>query len=91
MYRNLLPKQATSYLGNLFKSHNTQTAVFFPAIRSCYRCFSLKRELKEVEIAKNDRGYEIERSDVSSKKPRKNVPFVKELFAGRYNKVLLSF
>ncbi|KAL4226656.1 acyl-CoA dehydrogenase [Mactra antiquata] len=49
-----------------------------------------KQESKEV-VTQGEEGHYVERHDDASGKPKTNIPFVKELFMGRFDKEMLLF
>ena len=88
MFRNVLSKRTTTGFVQLFQLKSRRSVKSVDNLSIWCRCYAAKVQTKEkVEVAKtDDKGHDIERSEEPSK-PAKNVPFAKELFAGRFTKV----
>lgn len=46
-----------------------------------------QQEKSQTDVARTDEGHYVERHEGAPSKPRTNIPFVKELFLGRFDKV----
>ena len=82
MLRNILFKSS----GAISSSRNTK--------KQCASCLNLVRrnlssvaESKQTSVTTSDEGHEVERSVKTDNRPITNIPFAKELYLGRFDKV----
>ena len=54
------------------------------------RCSSTVPATGSSAVEPSDKGHDVERHDIKDKRPLTNVPFAKELFLGRFDKVTES-
>lgn len=95
MFKKSLLKLSQRQFQNILASENISLNKRTIPVIYHGRCFSNTVEKSEgssstSSVTKTE-GHDIERSKETSRKPLKNVPFIKELFLGRFDKEMLVF